>query len=363
VATPAEIDAMRRAVALAATGLGTTGRNPVVGAVVLDAAGAVVGEGAHVGGPGNPHAEVVALRQAGERARGGTAIVTLEPCDHTGTTGPCTRALLAAGVSRVVYAVADPTEEAAGGAQTLAAAGVAVEGGLLTAEAAAVNEAWLLASRELRPFVTWKFAATMDGRSQAADGTSRWITGPEARLDTHVLRGHADAVAVGVGTILGDDPLLTVRDAAGTPRERQPLRVVFDSAARVPATARVLGQGCLLVVGKDAPPPPYDVELLRVRRGADGRVDLREALAALYDRGLRHVFCEGGPRLAGGLLAADLVDRVVAYYAPALLGAGAPALGDCGVTTVSAARRLRIDEVTTVGDDVRIVARPAGRER
>jgi diaminohydroxyphosphoribosylaminopyrimidine deaminase/5-amino-6-(5-phosphoribosylamino)uracil reductase len=144
----------------------------------------------------------------------------------------------------------------------------------------------------------------------------------------------------------------------GAPLPRQPLRIVFDSLARTPATARVLGTGCLLVIGKDAPTPAYDVDLLRVRRGLDGRIDLREALAALYDRGLRHVFCEGGPRLAGGLLAADLVDKVVGYYAPALLGAGAAALGDCGVDTVSAARRLRIDDVTRVGDDVRIVARP-----
>ncbi|WSG12163.1 bifunctional diaminohydroxyphosphoribosylaminopyrimidine deaminase/5-amino-6-(5-phosphoribosylamino)uracil reductase RibD [Nonomuraea sp. NBC_01738] len=216
---------MARAVELAALGHGTTSPNPVVGCVVLDAAGNPAGEGhhAHAGGP---HAEVVALEAAGERARGGTAYVTLEPCDHTGRTGPCTEALLRAGVSRVVYAVADPSPAAAGGGERLRGHGVEVERGVLEAEAEAVNIEWLTATRLGRPHVTWKLAATLDGRSAAADGTSQWITSPEARTDVHRLRARADAVVAGIGTVLADDPHLTARPAV---HGRAPLRVVLDS--------------------------------------------------------------------------------------------------------------------------------------
>ncbi|NNH24300.1 bifunctional diaminohydroxyphosphoribosylaminopyrimidine deaminase/5-amino-6-(5-phosphoribosylamino)uracil reductase RibD, partial [Pseudokineococcus marinus] len=228
---------MARAVVLAARGLGGTSPNPVVGCVVLDAAGDVAGEGWHARA-GGPHAEVGALREAGARARGGTAVVTLEPCDHTGRTGPCSQALLAAGVARVVLAVADPDSRAAGGARTLAEAGVDVlRADPEQAEAARrVNEAWLHAQRTGRPHVTWKLAATLDGRSAAADGTSRWITSPQARADAHLLRARSDAVVVGVGTVLADDPSLTVRDLPPTGdavadealAARAPLRVVLD---------------------------------------------------------------------------------------------------------------------------------------
>src|SRR3954462_7018509 len=218
-----EDEAMRRAIALAGRGLGTTSPNPVVGCVLLDPDGDVAGEGFHAYA-GGPHAEIVALAQAGERARGGTAVVSLEPCNHTGRTGPCSVALINAGVTRVVIAVDDPTPVASGGAVTLRAAGVQVETGVRRAEAEQGNIAWLTAVRRGRPYVTWKFAATLDGRSAAADGTSQWITSAPARADVHTLRSTVDAIVAGVGTVLADDPQLTVRDAQGSPAIRQPLR-------------------------------------------------------------------------------------------------------------------------------------------
>lgn len=223
---------MRRAIALAARGLGGTSPNPVVGCVVLDPSGEVAGEGFHAYA-GGPHAEVVALREAGGRARGGTAYVTLEPCAHTGRTGPCATALLEAGVVRVVVAVPDPNPVAAGGAEVLRRHGVRVDEGVLTAEAEEGNAAWLTFVRARRPFVTWKFAATMDGRSAASDGTSQWITSPEARADVHRLRAESDAVVAGIGTVLADDPRLTVRPPAGS-SVAPVLRVVADPGARTP---------------------------------------------------------------------------------------------------------------------------------
>jgi diaminohydroxyphosphoribosylaminopyrimidine deaminase / 5-amino-6-(5-phosphoribosylamino)uracil reductase len=352
---------MRRALVLAAAGLGRTGSNPVVGAVVLDQQGAIVGEGSHIGGPGYPHAEIVALRAAGGRAAGGTVVCTLEPCNHTGSTGPCSRALIEAGVARVVYAVDDPNPDAAGGAATLRAAGVEVAAGLLADEAERVNEAWLLSVRLGRPFVTWKYAAGLDGRSAAQDGTSRWITSPESRADVHRLRSEADAVVAGVGTVLADDPLLSVRTVDGVPAVHQPLRVVVDSDGRTPPGARVLGPGSVIVVGEGCAAQTAQwpgTTVLVVPRGADGRVDLRKALGLLGARGLRHVFLEGGPTLAGGFLAAGLVDRVVGYLAPLLLGAGPAAVTDPGVTTLAEAHQMRFDDIESVGSDVRIVARP-----
>ena len=228
---------VRRALELAVLGP-QADPNPRVGAVIVDRDGAVVGEGHHRGA-GTPHAEVDALARAGERARGGTAYVSLEPCNHTGRTGPCARALLDAGVARVVHAQSDPGALAGGGADTLRAAGVEVVGGVLEDEALALNRAWTFAIVHGRPMVTWKFAATLDGRSAAADGSSAWITGPLARADVHDLRAECDAVLVGTGTVLADDPHLTVRHADGTLRGRQPLRVVMGLRPP-PPTARVL---------------------------------------------------------------------------------------------------------------------------
>ena len=361
MASAAETAAMRRAVVLSREALGRVNPNPPVGCVVLDRDGRVAGEG-RTEPVGGPHAEVVALGAAGLAARGGTAVVTLEPCRHTGRTGPCTDALLAAGVARVVIALDDPHPVAAGGAQQLAAAGVSVETGLLADEAVAVVGPWRTAVARARPHLTWKYAASLDGRSAAADGSSRWITGAPARRDVHRLRAHSDAVLAGIGTVLGDDPALTVRELDWP---RHPLRVVVDSSARTPLTAQVLDGAArtLVAVGADAPADrvkalrgtPAEVVELPVD---EGRVDLRALLTTLHERQAHVVLLEGGPTLAGAFLAAGLVDQVVGYLAPALLGAGAAALGPAGVGTIEDAHRLTITDYARVGDDLRVVAVP-----
>ena len=332
--TPQERVAMTRARERGESVLGTSSPNPAVGAVVLDAGGAVVGEGA-TSPPGGPHAEVHALAQAGQRARGGTAVVTLEPCAHTGRTGPCADALLAAGVARVVVAVPEPTRLAVGGAERLRAAGVDVE---LGAEREAAEEgalaAWLTGVRESRPFVVWKAGATLDGRVAAADGTSRWITGDTARAAVHALRATCDAVVVGSGTALADDPQLTVRDADGRDAVRQPLRVVHDRRGRLPATARVLDGAAPTLVSRAAGPA--------------------QLLAELFDRDVRRVLLEGGPTLAAAFLRAGLVDEAVVHLAPKLLGAGPSLVGDLGIGTIGAALSLQVRDVTLLGGDVQV---------
>jgi diaminohydroxyphosphoribosylaminopyrimidine deaminase/5-amino-6-(5-phosphoribosylamino)uracil reductase len=328
-----------------------------VGCVVLDAAGDVAGEGFHAYA-GGPHAEVGALRQAGERARGGTAYVTLEPCDHTGRTGPCSLALLAAGVARVVVAVPDPSPKAAGGAARLRANGVAVEVGTLGEEAERVNAEWLTYARLGRPHVTWKFAATLDGRSAAADGTSQWITSPEARADVHLLRARADAIVAGIGTVLADNPRLTARPSEDDKPLRR-LRVVVDSEGRTPPGARVLdGEAPVLVAVADDAVTALDADLVRVPRHEHG-LDLRALLAELAGREVVSVFLEGGPTLAGSFLREGLVDRVVAYLAPALLGSGPAALADAGVATIAGLHRFAFDDISRLGPDLRLTARPA----
>jgi diaminohydroxyphosphoribosylaminopyrimidine deaminase/5-amino-6-(5-phosphoribosylamino)uracil reductase len=310
--------------------------------VVLAADGTPVGEGA-TAPPGGPHAEVRALAQAGERARGGTAVVTLEPCAHTGRTGPCTEALVAAGVARVVVAVPEPTQPAGGGAARLRAAGIEVELGVeqQAAEEGALG-AWLTGVREHRPFVVWKVAGTLDGRVAAADGSSRWVTGPEARAAVHRLRATCDAVVVGSGTALTDDPQLTVRDAELPPThpaaERQPLRVVLDRRGRLPRTARVLDDAAPTLVSAAAGP--------------------RELLAELFARDVRRVLLEGGPTLAAAFLREGLVDEAVVHLAPKLLGAGAPLVGDLGITGIGDALTLSVTGLTRLGGDVEIRLRP-----
>ncbi|PSK98635.1 diaminohydroxyphosphoribosylaminopyrimidine deaminase/5-amino-6-(5-phosphoribosylamino)uracil reductase [Haloactinopolyspora alba] len=343
MASPTELTAMRRAIELSSRAVLTTPPNPDVGCVVLDAAGSVVGEGWHEYA-GGPHAEINALREAGERARGGTAVVTLEPCAHAGRTGPCTDALLAAGIARVVVAVTDPNDAAADGAAILRAGGVDVETGVLSGEAARANSRWLTPFHTGRPFVVWKYAATLDGRSAAADGTSRWITGPEARADVHRLRAAVDTVVAGIGTVLADDPQLTAR--TDPPPTRQPLRVVVDRTGRTPSDARV----------RDDAAPTWVATAAEAGAGDDGEVDLTKLLAALYRDGRRYVLLEGGPRLAGAFWRDGLVDRVVGYVAPALLGAGRNALAEAGVGTIDEAIRLDVTDVTVLGGDIRITA-------
>lgn len=346
MASPTEIVAMRRALELAARGAATARPNPVVGAVVLDTSGAVVGEGWHQQA-GGPHAEVLALAAAGDRAAGGTVVVTLEPCSHTGRTGPCTVAVRDAGVRRVVVSTVDPTPGAGGGADALRAAGLDVETGVLTAEGERVNRRWLTAVRTGRPWVVWKFAATLDGRSAAADGTSRWISSPESRADTHALRAASDAVIAGSGTVLADDPALTVRDAAGMPTGRQPLRVVVDTHGRTPAGAKV----------RDETADTWIATAAELGTDPCGHVDLSALLRELFARGSRVALLEGGPRLAGAFLRAGLVDEVVAYLAPTLLGDGLSAVAGTGVATLGDAFALDIEDVRRLGPDVRITGR------
>jgi diaminohydroxyphosphoribosylaminopyrimidine deaminase/5-amino-6-(5-phosphoribosylamino)uracil reductase len=334
----AEQAAMHRALAQGELVRGNTSPNPPVGAVILAADGSLAGEGA-TAPAGGPHAEVVALAAAGEAARGGTAVITLEPCAHTGRTGPCTEALIEAGIAKVIYAVDDPNPQATGGAQRLRAAGIEVHSGVEAGAAAAgALRPWLHAVRSGRPFVTWKYAATLDGRAAAADATARWISSAASRADAHAIRAVVDAIVVGSGTILTDDPHLTVRDADDELAERQPLRVVLDRRHRTPQDAQVLDSAAETLLLDTAVP--------------------RFALKALYDRGVRHLLLEGGPTLAGAFVEAHLVDEVVAYLAPTLLGAGPAALGDAGITTLSDAVTLDIESVVPLGRDVKVTARP-----
>ena len=335
----AELAAMDRALALAALGP-EHGPNPRVGCVLLDAEGRVAGEGWHRGA-GTPHAEaaaVAAARSAGAGLAGAVAVVTLEPCDHTGRTGPCTDLLLGAGVSRVVYAVDDPNPAAAGGAARLRTAGVDVLGGVRAEEGEALLRVWLHALRTGRPFVTLKLATTLDGRVAAADGSSRWITSEEAREHAHAQRARVDALAVGTGTVLADDPALTARERDGSLGAHQPLRVVIGSRD-VPAGARLRGPGGELLQARTREP----VEVLRT----------------LERRGVRHLLVEGGPTIATAFLRAGLVDRVHAYVAPALLGSGRAVIDDLGVTAVADAVRLATRNVERLGPDILIVAEPS----
>ncbi len=336
-----EYDAMRRALALAASPGVPLHPNPRVGCVLLSPEGEVVGQGFHHGA-GSPHAEVEALVVAGDRARGATAIVTLEPCNHTGRTGPCAQALIAAGVARVIVSQRDPNPLAGGGLETLREAGIEVDAGLLADEAAELNRAWTFAHVHARPYVTWKFAATLDGRSAAADGTSRWVSSPAARRDTHLLRGLCDTMLVGTETVAVDDPWLTVRDADDRPVADQPLRVVMGERD-LPAERRVFDAAAATVH-------------LRTR-------DPLQALRTLYaEHDRHHVFLEGGPTLAAAFLQAGLVDDVVAYVAPMLLGQGRSAVGELGIRTIADALRLELTEATVIGDgaeaNVRLLLRP-----
>jgi diaminohydroxyphosphoribosylaminopyrimidine deaminase/5-amino-6-(5-phosphoribosylamino)uracil reductase len=329
---------MARARELGESVLGTTSPNPAVGAVILSADGAPVGEGA-TAPPGGPHAEITALAQAGERARGGTAVVTLEPCAHTGRTGPCADALLAAGIARVVVAVPEPTELAVGGADRLRAAGVDVVLGVEQAAAeAGALAAWLTGIREQRPYVVWKVAATLDGRVAAADGSSRWITGEQARAAVHRLRATCDAVVVGSGTALTDDPQLTVRDEDGRTVAHQPLRVVVDRRDRVPATARVHDHTAPTLVSSAADPSAL--------------------LAELFDRDVRRLLLEGGPTLVAAFLRAGLVDEAVIHLAPKLLGAGPSLVSDLGIPSIGRALSFSVVDVTLLGGDVAVRLRP-----
>jgi diaminohydroxyphosphoribosylaminopyrimidine deaminase/5-amino-6-(5-phosphoribosylamino)uracil reductase len=364
-AAPLEV-LWRRVFELAARGRFSTSPNPRVGAVLVDAAGAVVGEGTHERA-GDPHAEAVALVAAGARARGATMLVNLEPCSHFGRTPPCTEALLAAGVSRVVCSIEDPDPRTAGrGIRRLRERGVDVLVGAFAEEAETLNEAFLKSIRDRRPFVHLKWAASMDGRIATRTGDSKWITGESAREDALLLREECDAILVGAGTVLMDDPLLTRRlalSSAIAPHRR----LVLDGALKVPATARVFsaaGGEVWLATAVPADDPrlaPFHERGVQVfsRRAADGGVDLEALLGALHALDVRSLLVEGGGVTAASFLSAGLVDRVTAYVAPLLVGgAGArsPLAGE-GPARLTDAHRLGVLEAVRIGTDVRLSAR------
>jgi diaminohydroxyphosphoribosylaminopyrimidine deaminase/5-amino-6-(5-phosphoribosylamino)uracil reductase len=354
---------MRRALALAARARGLTSPNPMVGAVVVRD-GAVVGEGYHHAA-GQPHAEVEALAAAGGAARDATLYVTLEPCVHHGRTPPCVPAVIAAGVRRVVVATTDTNPVVAGrGIAALRAAGIEVIGRVLDAEATALNRVFLTAMREGRPHVTLKAAATLDGKIADVHGGSKWITGDAARAAAHRLRSGADAIVVGIGTVLADDPSLTVRLEPPWPRE--PLRVVLDSTARTPPGARLVtgATPARAVIAVGAAAPATRVRALERAgavvlhaAGADGRVSVTGLLAALAAREVRGVLVEGGAEVAAAFLEADVVDRVALFVAPLLLG-GAPAPTIIGGAGRELKRAVGLDalEVTRVGADLLLEA-------
>lgn len=329
-------DAMRRALELSARGP-ATGANPQVGCVILSPEGEVIAEGWHRG-RGTAHAEVNALSHLPDGgARGATAVVTLEPCNHHGRTGPCSEALIDAGIAKVVYAVSDPNPTASGGAERLRVAGVDVTGGVLADAVSEFLRPWLTATRLGRPYVTLKWASSLDGRAAADDGTSQWITGEAARSHVHAQRAAADAIVVGTGTVLADDPSLTARDADGRLLADQPVPVVIGERA-VPIRARLHDH-----------PKPVIVAASR---------DLETVLRGLYARGIRHVLVEGGPTIASAFVAAGLVDEYLVYLAPVLLGGQRVALGDLGVGTLGDARRLTIVQLDQLGEDILVRARP-----
>ncbi|UOQ57314.1 bifunctional diaminohydroxyphosphoribosylaminopyrimidine deaminase/5-amino-6-(5-phosphoribosylamino)uracil reductase RibD [Leucobacter allii] len=349
-------EAMRRALGVARRGP-VDDPNPQVGCVILDPDGRIVAEGWHRGS-GTPHAEIDALAHLPGPWRGRfselTAVVTLEPCNHTGRTGPCAEALRDAGIGAVAYALDDPGRASSGGAATLRAAGVEVRGGVLAGEARALLGAWLARqgaadasapSPLRRPRVTVKWAQTLDGRAAAADGTSRWITGPEARTDVHRRRAEADAILVGTGTLLADDPELTARDAEGAllvPASEQPIPVVLGHRG-IPEAARVRAHPALAARGVPEP----------LRLPGD---DLPAELAGLAARGIGSLFVEGGPRVASALIAAGLADELLVYVAPALLGGPRLALGDLGIPSMAGIARLAVRERLELGADLLVRA-------
>ncbi|NWL12232.1 bifunctional diaminohydroxyphosphoribosylaminopyrimidine deaminase/5-amino-6-(5-phosphoribosylamino)uracil reductase RibD [Paenarthrobacter nitroguajacolicus] len=336
--TAAESEAMDAA--LTAALAGPRGANPLVGAVILSPDGEQLATGYHRGA-GTAHAEADAISEARKKGIdivGTTMVVTLEPCNHVGRTGPCAQAIIAAGIAKVIYAVDDPHDPAAGGARTLSAAGVEVISGLEGEKALDLNRDWFDAVAAKRPFVTLHIAQTLDSRIAAVDGTSQWISCPESLADNHGLRGLIDAILVGTGTVLVDDPRLTARTPDGELSAHQPIRAVMG-LRDVPQDAAV--------------------------RGTDGRFvhlptrDPAEALGMLFEQGVRHLMVEGGSSILSTFLAADLVDELIVYLAPTLLGSGTPALNDLGITTLADAQHWSWDEagggaVRILGNDLRL---------
>lgn len=354
---------MRAALSLAGRGLGRVWPNPAVGCVLVAGGDRhrVVGRGWTQPG-GRPHAETEAIARAGEAARGATAYVTLEPCAHHGKTPPCADALIAAGISRVVVAVEDADPRVRGkGLKRLEAAGAVVESGVLRAEAEALNAGYFLQRREGRPLVTLKLATTLDGRIATHAGESRWITGDDARRRVHLMRARHDAVLVGIGTALADDPVLTCR-LSGL-EDRSPVRVVLDARLHLPLTSRLVATAdriptwIVTLPGSDRRRhrafEECGVRVVEVRSAADGYPDPTAALQTLAEAGLTRVLVEGGGHVAAALVRAGLVDRLCWFRSTGLMGGdGIPAVAAYGVDALSLMRRFRRTGVAPVGDDV-----------
>jgi diaminohydroxyphosphoribosylaminopyrimidine deaminase/5-amino-6-(5-phosphoribosylamino)uracil reductase len=306
-----------------------------VGAVIIDSSGAVLGEGFHDRNKSSDHAEVVAIKAAGEKTQGSTIVVTLEPCNHTGSTGPCVQAIIAAGITTVVYAVADPNEKAAGGAAALRAAGITVVEGALKYEAAFSNRAWLMKIRKNRPFFTWKVAATLDGKVAAADGTSKWITNETSRADVQVLRRQADAILVGTNTVIVDNPHLIPRGEFGG-FVNNPIRVICGEQ-ELPKDSQVFDDAAQTVVVKSK--------------------DLDVLVEKLNELGINHVFVEAGPTLGSAMLDGCLLDELIMYQAPTLLGTGKHFFAFDYPTTIT--DQMRMDHLGTqvLDGDVKSVYR------
>ena len=325
--------AMQRAITLANCGLGKTSPNPIVGAVIIDGAGSVISEGFHDRVANPDHAEIVALKGAGSMAPGATIVVTLEPCDHSGKTGPCTQAIIDAGISTVVYAVSDPSNLASGGAATLRSAGIEVIQGVLAEEATYANRAWLTTIEKGRPFFTWKVATTLDGKVAATDGTSQWISNLASRADVQKLRRESDAILVGTNTVIIDDPHLIPR-GEHVGYSKNPLRVICGKRS-IPVSARIFD---------DAAPT-----LLVQSR------DLDFLVQQLHSAEINHVLVEAGPTLAFALLEKGFLDELIIYQAPAILGAGKSFAMDFGATTLE--DRLNLEHISTqvLGGDIKSV--------
>lgn len=365
--TPRQEQLMRTALRLAARGRGQTSPNPLVGAVVVDGRGSVVGRGYHARA-GEAHAEIKALAAAGRRARGATLYVNLEPCSHHGKTGPCARAIIDAGITTVVIGMKDPNPLVNGkGIATLRRAGVRVHTGVLEVESRRLNESFCCYMDRRRPFVLFKSAVTLDGHVAARTGDSRWVTGPEALKEGHKLRHACDAITVGVGTVMIDDPTLTCRGIRGG---RDPIRVVVDSQLRTPPTAKVVAAAAgssaptWIVTTARAPKRQAALEAAGARvvrlKSRAKRVPIPALLERLGAEQVTSVLLEGGPTLAGSFWSAGLVDRLVAFIAPKVLGnpAGLPMLAGGAVPAMAAATAL--DEVSwrRVGDNLMLTGVP-----
>jgi diaminohydroxyphosphoribosylaminopyrimidine deaminase/5-amino-6-(5-phosphoribosylamino)uracil reductase len=324
---------MQRGIALSENGCGRTAPNPIVGTVIVGTDGSVIAEGFHDRQSSPDHAEVVALKIAGDKARGATMYVTLEPCNHTGTTGPCTQAIIDAGIATLVYAVADPNAVAAGGAAVLKAAGIEVVAGVGQEDAAYANRAWLTKIIKGRPFITWKVAATLDGKIAAADGTSKWITNEASRADVQKVRRSVDAIMVGTQTVMVDDPHLIPRDGL---TGANPLRIVCGTQ-ELPKGAQVL----------DSAAPTKVI----------ASKDLEVVAAELLATGVNHILLESGPTLASAMLHACMLDEFMIYQGPSLLGAGKNFVADLGALTLDHSMKMPRVSTETFGDDVKSIYR------